>query len=154
EATLRWMRRWLLKMDDAPVEGKFPIVKDAELLCTRTGQVLEEFKGKSAFDLNSEAGRELATQRSRRSGDDLLKEVERLLGLQRPLPKATRKEVEVVKRDGLKIRKLIFETEPSILVPGLLFEKTEGKGGSLCIYLHGDGKSADAARGGRIEQLV
>ena len=60
----------------------------------------------------------------------------------------------MVKRDGLRIRKLVFETEPGILVPGLLFEKAEGKPGPLTIYLHCNGKSVDAARGGRIEQLV
>jgi cephalosporin-C deacetylase-like acetyl esterase len=154
EAMLRWMRRWLLKIDDTAVEGSFSIVKDAELSCTRTGQVLEEFKGKSAFDLNAEADRELAAQRSRVAGDELRKEVERLIGLKRPVAKVTRKEVGVVKRDGIRIRKLVFETEPGILVPGLLFEKAEGNAGPLSIYLHGEGKSVDGAVGGRIEQLV
>jgi cephalosporin-C deacetylase-like acetyl esterase len=154
EATLRWMRRWLQKIDDAPVEGSFPIVKDAELYCTRTGQVLEDLKGRSAFDLNAEADRELSSRRSRRTGEDLTKEIERLIGLKRPVAKATRKEVGVVKRDGLKIRKLIFENEPGILVPGLMFEKAEGKAGPLTVYLHGNGKSVDGGKGGRIEQLV
>ena len=39
---MRWMRRWLLGKDDAAVEGDFPIANDAELHCTRTGQVLED----------------------------------------------------------------------------------------------------------------
>src|SRR5262245_26984540 len=154
EATVRWMRRWLMKIDDAPVEGKFPIVKDAELQCTRTGQVLEEFKGKSAFDLNAEADRELAVRRANRSTEELLKEAERLIGLSRPVARATRKEVGVVKREGYTIRKLVFETEPGILVPALLFEKAEGKGGTVRIYLHGSGKAVDAASGGRIEKMV
>ena len=58
------MRRWLLGKDDAPVEGDFAIAKDADLQCTRTGQVLEDFKGKSVFDLNAERERELARRRS------------------------------------------------------------------------------------------
>jgi dienelactone hydrolase len=41
EAAMRWMRRWLLKVDDAPTEDDFPIFTDQELQCTRTGQVLE-----------------------------------------------------------------------------------------------------------------
>jgi dienelactone hydrolase len=154
EAMLRWMRRWLLKIDDAPVEGSFSIVKDADLQCTRTGQVLEDLKGKSVFDLNAEAEREMAGQRARRTGDALQKEVERLLGLKRPAPKARRKDVGVVKRDGYSIRKLVFETEPGILAPGLLFETAEGNRDPLIIYLHGGGKSVDAAEGGRIEQMV
>src|SRR5205814_7342424 len=37
EAILRWMRRWLLDKDDAPVEGDITVSKDQELWCTRTG---------------------------------------------------------------------------------------------------------------------
>src|SRR5262249_4296663 len=99
EATLRWMRRWLLKIDDAPVEGDFPIARDADLWCTRTGQVLEDLKGKSVFDLNAEREQELARRRTgHRPG--LLKEVERLLGLRLPVAAARLKEVGSLKRDG------------------------------------------------------
>jgi cephalosporin-C deacetylase-like acetyl esterase len=154
EAMLRWMRRWLLKIDDAPVEGSFALAKDADLQCTRTGQVLEDLKGKSVFHLNAEAERALAELRSRRAGDGMLKDVKRLLGLNRPVPKAKSKEVGIVKRDGMNIRKLVFETEPGILVPGLLFEMVKGNRGPLVIYLHGGGKSVDSAKGGRIEQMV
>src|SRR5262249_25163279 len=107
EAALHWMRRWLLKLDDAPVESPFAIVKDADLQCTRTGQVLEDLKGKSVFDLNAEADRTLAPQRSRRGGDALIREVAELIGLQWPVPKAKREEVGVVKRDQCQIRKLV-----------------------------------------------
>ena len=34
------MRRWLSGTDDAPTESEFVIAKDADLQCTRTGQVL------------------------------------------------------------------------------------------------------------------
>ena len=67
------MRRWLLKQDDAVDEPDFPIATDAELQCTRTGQVLTDFKGKSVFDLNAERARELRAARetsgSNRSAD-------------------------------------------------------------------------------------
>src|SRR5207253_3248599 len=52
EASMRWMRRWLLDKDDAPSEGAFPVFTDAELQCTRSGQVLADFKDVSAFGLN------------------------------------------------------------------------------------------------------
>ncbi len=63
EAMLRWMRRWLLGKDDAPSEGDIAVVDDAALQCTRTGQVLSDFHGKSVFDLNAEREAELARQR-------------------------------------------------------------------------------------------
>src|SRR6202007_1526592 len=65
-----------------------------------------------------------------------------------------RKDIGVVKRDGYMIRKVVFETEPGILVPGLLFENGEEKRSPLIIYLHGDGKSVDAAKACRIEEMV
>ena len=62
-ATARWMRRWLLKQDEAVDEPDFPIATDAELQCTRTGQVLSDFKDMSVFDLNAERERELRSAR-------------------------------------------------------------------------------------------
>ncbi|HEX5271478.1 MAG TPA: prolyl oligopeptidase family serine peptidase, partial [Gemmataceae bacterium] len=152
EAMLRWMRRWLLKIDDAPTEGEIAIAKDADLLCTRTGQVLEDFKGKSVFGLNAE--REAELTKGRRKGRDrgeLLKEVARLAGVRLPVAAAKMTEVGEVKREGYRIRKLIFEPEPGVPVPGLLFD---GGRGPLVIYADGAGKSAAAAPGGPIEKLV
>src|SRR5436305_14796170 len=65
EAAMRWLRRWLLKIDDAPVEPDFPIASDAQLQCTDTGQVLSAFKeGTSVFDLNAARAGELARRRA------------------------------------------------------------------------------------------
>ncbi len=152
EAMLRWMRRWLLQVDDAPTEGDITIAKDAELLCTRTGQVLEDFKGKSVFGLNAEREAELAKGRAKaRSRDELLQDVARLAGVRLPVAPAKMTEVGEVKREGYRIRKLVFVTEPGVKVPGLLFG---AEGGPLVIYADGAGKSAAAAPGGAIEKLV
>src|SRR5262249_44378042 len=85
EAAMRWLRRWLLRQDDAPSETDFPVFKDADLQCTRSGQVLEDFKGKSVFHLNAEAEKELAKQRAKfqagHSREEFLKEVRRRIAL-------------------------------------------------------------------------
>jgi dienelactone hydrolase len=60
----RWMKRWLSKHDEAIDEPEFKIATDAELQCTRSGQVLTEFKGVSVFDLNRERDRELRMARA------------------------------------------------------------------------------------------
>src|SRR4029077_20238405 len=94
EAMLRWMRRWLLKGDDAPTEGEIAVAKEAELLCTRTGQVLEDFKGKSVFGLNAEREAELAKGRANvRGRGELLKDVARLAGVRLPVAAAKMTEV-------------------------------------------------------------
>ena len=156
EAATRWMRRWLLRIDDAPVEEKFAIAKDADLLCTRTGQVLEELKGKSVFHLNAEREAELAGLRVRQveNPEFLLKEMRRRSGLRTPIAAAKMKEAGVLPRGDVIIRKLVFETEPAIQVPALLFEKGSEKRGPLVIYVNGAGKAADAAADGPIEKLV
>src|SRR5204863_514596 len=63
EAAARWLSRWLLQRDEPIKEGDWPVFKDADLQCTRSGQVLEEFKGKSVFHFNVEEARALASQR-------------------------------------------------------------------------------------------
>jgi cephalosporin-C deacetylase-like acetyl esterase/pimeloyl-ACP methyl ester carboxylesterase len=152
EAMVRWMRRWLLGVDDAPTEGEIPVAKDADLRCTRTGQVLEDFKGKSVFGLNAEREAELAKARANpRRRDELLGEVARLAGVRLPVAAAKVTEAGELKRDGYRIRKLVFETEPGVRVPGLLFD---GGGGPLVIYADGAGKSTAAAPGGPAEKLV
>jgi dienelactone hydrolase len=121
EASMRWLRRWLLKKDDAPVETDFPVATDAQLQCTETGQVLSSLHGKSVFDLNAEREAELARRRARfqaeHSKDELLREVRRLIGLQEPIKPARPINRGEVKREGFTLRKLVFETEPGVLIP-------------------------------------
>jgi dienelactone hydrolase len=86
-ATVRWMRRWLLKKDDAVLEPDFPLATDSELQCTRTGQVLSEFKDQSVFDLNAERERQLRAAReaanANRSLEEFRNEVKTRLGVAR-----------------------------------------------------------------------
>lgn len=154
EAVVRWMRRWLLGKDDAPTEGEFAIAKDADLLCTRTGQVLEELKGKSVFDLNAQRERELARNRATLTGDGLRKEVRRLLAVPATVASAKVKEVGTLDRDGYRVRKLVFETEPGVTVPGLLFEPDGKATGPLELHVSDRGKAAEAGSGGLYEKLA
>jgi hypothetical protein len=124
ESAVRFMRRWLAGKEEVIFEEPFATAKDKDLQCTRTGQVLEDFKGVSAFDLNVLREKELAPERSKSLAgkrEDILKEIRRLIAVPETIKPAKVQEVGVVKRAGLTIRKLIYETEPGIQVPGLLF---------------------------------
>jgi hypothetical protein len=113
ESAVRWMRRWLLGRDDAPVEPELAFEKDEVLQCTKTGQVLSDLKGRSVFDLNRAREEELAPGRGRLSREALLAEVGRLLALQRPgAVKAARSREG---RPGVMLS--VYETEPGLLVP-------------------------------------
>lgn len=153
EAMVRVMRRWLLGKDDAPTEIELPLVKDQDLWCTRTGQVLEDLRGKSAFDLTRERAIELERGgRTKRTPDELRKEIAKLIGVSLPVPAATVKDVGVVRRNGYEIHKKVFTTEPGIFVPGLLYTTGDRDDNPLVICLHEKGKAVDEE--GRIEKLL
>jgi cephalosporin-C deacetylase-like acetyl esterase len=164
EAMTRWMRRWLLDKNDAITEPDFPIEKDAALQCTRSGQVLEDFKGRSVFDLNAEREKELTAVRARfladHNRDDVLKEVRRVIAL-RPLPKPIKGNyVGEVRRPSegkaeYAIRKLVFETEVGIKVQALQFvPDKEARKAGVVLYLPDKGMVEASAVGGPLDKLV
>jgi hypothetical protein len=138
------MRRWLLDKNDPIVESDFPIEKDATLRCTRGGQVMENFKDKSAFDPNAEREKELANMcakfQAEHSREDVLKDVRRLIGL-RPSPKLIKpNDAGEVRREGYALRKLVFETEPGIKAPALHFlPPAETRKTGVVLYLNDKG---------------
>jgi len=158
EAMLRWMRRWLSRTEDAPTEGEIAIAPDADLQCTRTGQVLSDLHGKSVFDFNAERETELARRRAEfqaKSGKTgLLAEVRRLIAVRDPAAPAGREDRGEIKRQGGTVRKLVFTTEPGITVPALLLEPGKADGSApLTILIGYDGPEA-AGPAGPIEGLL
>jgi dienelactone hydrolase len=167
EAVARFMSRWLKGDDRAIVEGDFPIEKDNDLLCTRSGQVLEDLKGKSVFDLNAASATELAKKRTPQLLERaaLHKVVGRVLGLPNGEPEfgiASNPQDQPNPGNDDPIRKLIFNSnEPSVTpftvpLPALLFARNakEQKPIPLVVYVHDRGKAAGAGPDGAIESLL
>jgi dienelactone hydrolase len=138
QAAMRWLRRWLDGIDDAPVEKDGPVFTDAELQCTRSGQVLEDFQGVSCFHLNAKAADALAAERVKflqRPEAERQREIRRLLGLPAKVAPAKLVQQKIhYLEDRLSTHKVIFETEPGVLVPGLRFKHVQPKG-RLVLYL-------------------
>jgi cephalosporin-C deacetylase-like acetyl esterase len=166
QAALRWMRRWLLGKDDAPVEGDFPVFTDQQLQCTRSGQVLTDFRGKSVVDFNAVAALELATGRLVReairdfageqvqSPEALRREVRRLLALPPPTAAKVTARGEG-KRNGHDVSRLVYETERGIRVPARLFIPAgRRKHSRLILYVDGDGMAAAARPAGPVDRLL
>lgn len=155
EAAMRWMRRWLLGRDDAPSETDFPVFKDGELQCTRSGQVLEDFKGKSVFHLNAERARELADKRAKSSfGKDHLPKVRRLLALPDIIEPANTHNVAPVARGDYGVNLMTFETEQGMLVPARLFLPGKVKKQELVVHVNGDGMERESQPGGPFEKTA
>ncbi len=119
------MRRWLLKQDDAVDEPDIPIATDADLQCTRTGQVLATSRKKSRCSISIASGklrsesrttpptqtfRSLSFAMMSGCGLGLLKETARPLKPQ---------VVSTTSGKGFAIRKLVFEVEPGITLPAV-----------------------------------
>ncbi|MFO0887621.1 MAG: acetylxylan esterase [Isosphaeraceae bacterium] len=124
EPMARWMARWLLRKDTAIVEPDLPIEPDAELLCTASGQVLGELKGKSCFDLIREKAEALAAARAEKTPtpEELRATVRRLLALPEEIAPARRMELGMEEKDGYTIRRLGYETVPGYTLPAVEFE--------------------------------
>ena len=146
EAATRWMRRWLMGIDDAVVEKSEPIFSDADLQCTRSGQVLDDFKGASCFHLNAKAADALAAQRGKfpeRPEAERQREIRRLLGLPDKLGPAELIQQKLLSiEDRLSTHRVIFETDYGIRIPGLRFKHLQPKG-PLVVYLPDRGLPAD-----------
>ena len=156
---VRWMRRWLLGIDDAITDSDFPIFTDEELQCTPTGQVMLLEGARSVCDLNADMERRLAGERKKLWNEtpraDVLQKVREIAGVRRltDIPECKSEQVGVVERDGYRIEKVVLHPEDGIALPALAFAPPRSTDDAY-LYLHGDGKDADAAVGGPIEQLV
>jgi dienelactone hydrolase len=124
-ATTRWMRRWLLKADDAIDEPEFAIATDAELQCTKSGQVLSEFPHEvSVFDLNTAQEKLLRGVRpfasAQLSQAEFRSNVKRQLKLNGWQARAVAPRVlEQRSRGTTVVRKLVFDVEKPVSIPAL-----------------------------------
>ena len=159
-ALVRWMRRWLLDIDEPGVVGLDAQPEDEDALhCTPGGHVMLLPEARSVFDLNVEAEESLALQRMRfletASREEVLGKIRATAGIRRvqDLPPLECDEGNSVQRDGYRVLELVLRPEPGIWLPALCFEPGDG-GGEAWLYLHDDGKHVEAAVGGPMEGLA
>ena len=158
-ASTRWMRRWLLGVDDAVTEPDFPIFQDEQLLCSPEGQVMLMPDERSVIDLNVEWEKRLAGKRrglwASATQAEARAKVREVAGV-RPLAKLsspTARNVGSIDRNGYRIEKLVLQSEGGIPIPTLAFAPPKPNN-DVYLYLHGKGKHIDADVGGPIEKLV
>jgi len=63
QAAVRWMRRWLLGIDEPVWDSNPPVLKDPEIQCTPDGQVMRLPGARSTYDLNADLADQLARER-------------------------------------------------------------------------------------------
>jgi len=158
-AACRWMRRWLLRTDDAITEDEFPIASEEETWCTPRGRVMFLAGARSTYEINLDYEKELAETRTKlwQQADktQALGQVRTLTGIRRleELPPVEWEQTGSLQRDGYRIDKLILKPEATICLPALAFMPPK-QDDQAYLYVHADGKQADAGPGGPIEALV
>ncbi len=158
-AIVRWMRRWLLQMDDAIELQEMVTHSPEELNCTEHGQVLRLSGERSVFDLNLEWAARLADARKefwqRASPEEARKIVRETVQVRKldSIPKPRMEKVGRVNRDGYHIDKLVLWTEKGLPIPVLTYHPADPVDDAY-LYLHGAGKVADGGEDQAIEQLV
>ena len=155
---VRWMRRWLLNVDDAVTEPDFAVMTDAEQQCTPDGQVMKLAGARSVFDLNADWLQKIDGQRReyQKSHDQaaVLNEVRKLAGI-RPLDQVPPALAEVVAEGGSnnsRISKLLLRTEPGVVLPAIAMLPIKPSGEAYLV-VNGDGKQADLS-GKELQKLV
>jgi len=147
-AAYRFFGRWLKGGEDNEPETDLPVSTAEELFCSRTGQISTSLDGEDVFSLNRRRVEESKARRPAFSRD-MAQEV---IHLQRLRGKVAVKRYGEVARPGYRIEKLMYETEPGILIPGLLFTPEGGPPKKPAILVaDGKGKTASLAR---IEEFV
>ncbi len=154
-ASYRWFGRWLKAADDQEPEPEVVRATEEELFCTEAGQVTVSLGGETVFTLNQKRAEQLRPTGRPFATEELRQRVRRLTAYEAPKNALIVKPYGEIARAGYRIEKLVYESEPGITIPALLFVPDGGSARKpAMIYVHGRGKSAAAAVGGELEQFV
>ncbi len=160
EGVVRWMSRWLCGKDKPITEPDIKPLSKEEIQCTPDGQVMLLKGARSVYDLNRDYEKDLAGRRKKMWESTepavLLSQVRKMAGIRKlsELPKPEVEELDVIERDGYRVKKMIVKPEKGIYLPALMFVPSKENIKGAVLYLHEEGKSKDAAPGGPIEKLV
>jgi hypothetical protein len=141
-------------------DERVEIMPFEELNVTPTGQVATSLRGETVFSLNREEARkrlgELERLRARPEFHRaaVLASAEKLSGYRAPGPGQEAVFTGRWQRDGYSVEMHFIPGEGNYVVPFLVFVPGGGGAHPAVIYLHPEGKAADAAPGATIEGLV
>jgi len=161
QGVVRWMARWLLGNDKPITEPKVELLKGDEFRCTPDGQVMHLEGARSTYDLNRDYEKELAAQRKalwdKTPRADMLQRVRQIAGI-RPLAELPEPKTEdlymAAPRSDMKVSTITVLPEDGIRLAMRHFGPLQNPSPGAVLYLHENGKDADAGPGGPIEKLV
>lgn len=132
-AAYAWMSKWLKGVEDDGVEPSFPLATEAELQCTKSGQVALEFNGESVFSLNQKRAKAV-----RGRAKDVVAAARRMSGYVAPSGVPSMIPYGTIRRAGYRVEKFLYESEPGIQIPAIL-AIPDGDGGRRAAVVYADG---------------
>ncbi len=125
QAMVRWMKRWLLNVDDTATEPDVAPLTDDEALVTTEGQVLKLAGERSVWDINYALADQLAEQRKAANlpREELLAKVRTITGIREleDLPKPEVQTIASAEKDGYRVESLVLRPEPGLAIPAILY---------------------------------
>ena len=161
-AAYNWLSRWLKGSEDLAPEQEVKVEDEEVLRCTPSGQVATSLGGETVFSLNTKRVEQnkprhvpltnataVAANRT-----EMEREVRRLIAFEPGTSPLNVKPFGQIEGDGYVMEKFIYESEPGIIVPAVLFvpKMSEGRKPAV-VYVNDRGKSAGASEGA-VNQLV
>jgi cephalosporin-C deacetylase-like acetyl esterase len=162
-AVYRFMNRWLKGSNEPIAEPTIAPQGEKVLRATAGGQVSTSIGGETIFSINRAEARNVAPARRKLSTavdlrafqTELRARVERLTAFVKSSTPPNVHEAGLVTRDGYRIEKLSFESEPGIVIPALVFVPDgPPRKRHPILFVDQRGKAAHAEPGGKIERLV
>ncbi|MBK9168662.1 MAG: acetylxylan esterase [Bryobacterales bacterium] len=149
-AAYEWFGRHLKNAPGDREEPEIEIASEQELFATRTGQVVTSFRGETVHSLNLRHAESLAAQwpapGSAGYREHVVRALREMSGYSKPQPGPSYP-YGVIERDGYRIEKLVIDSEPGILLPGLLYVPASPAGRKPAVVaIDSRGKSAGRAQ--------
>ncbi|MCK4965844.1 acetylxylan esterase, partial [bacterium] len=159
EATYAFFQKHLNLPGD-PTEKKVEILTREELTVTPTGQISTYLGGENVTSLNMKETEKFINkiENSRKNIEEHISNVrikaKEISGYADPLCDTEPVFCGRYQRDGYCVEMYVLQGEKDYVIPLLLFVPKGKDRFPAVIYIHPDGKSADASAGGEIEKIV
>jgi cephalosporin-C deacetylase-like acetyl esterase len=162
-AAYRWLSRWLKGQADDTPEVPVSPASEEELRCTQSGQVTVSLGGETVFSLNQKRYAQAQPARTALTSpqavatlkNEIRSKVQQLTAYNSLAGPLNVKSFGQIRKEGYRIEKSTYESEPGITIPSLLFIPENGENRKPAVlYVNAHGKAAESNSGGEIEQLV
>jgi len=139
-AAYRWFSRFLKDSQDDGTEPSIDVLPQEQLRCTATGQVATSLGGETVYTLNRKRAEMLAVKSP--GTTVVLGASRQLTGYDKPTETSAARFFGVIPNPQARIEKLVYQTEPGIIVPAILMIPRNGAARKpAVIYVDGRGKN-------------